>query len=584
MDIFDALTLIGGLCLFLFGMNVMGQALERRAGNSLQTLLGKLTTGKIVGMLTGLVVTAIIQSSSATTVMVVGFVNSGLMTLNQAINVIMGANVGTTVTGWILSLGGIDSGNFFVQMLKPTSFTPILALVGIALYMFCKDSKKKDTGTILLGFAVLMFGMDTMSDSVSGLKNSPAFHQLFLMFENPILGLLAGAALTAIIQSSSASVGILQALSVTGQVTHAAAIPIILGQNIGTCVTALLSSVGTNKSAKRAAMAHLFFNIIGSIVWLIFYSTIKAMFHPAFLNESANMFTIAVINTTYKVSCTVIMLPLSGYLEKLMYMLIPETKTPEAIAELDERLLATPALALERCRALTADMAEQAEAALVTAIGSLEGYTAEADKTVMAAEDKTDHYEDVIGTYLVKLSAQRISPDDSAEAAKLLKIISDFERIADHSANVVQSAQELHDKQLAFSGAAKEELSRLCDAVKEIISLAFTAFLQEDLGLAQRVEPLEQVIDVLKEHLRSHHIQRLQQGECSIEIGFVWTDLLSNLERVSDHCSNIAGCMIDAAERNLNLHESLRTMKSESPAFREMYKRYAAKYIVDEAA
>ena len=584
MDIFDALTLIGGLCLFLFGMNVMGQALERCAGNSLQTLLGKLTTGKIAGMLTGLIVTAIIQSSSATTVMVVGFVNSGLMTLTQAINVIMGANIGTTVTGWILSLGGIASDNIFVQMLKPSSFTPILSVVGIALYMFCKDSKKKDTGTILLGFAVLMFGMDTMSSAVSGLKDSPAFHQLFLMFENPVLGLLAGAALTMIIQSSSASVGILQALSVTGQVTHAAAIPIIMGQNIGTCVTALLSSVGTNKSARRAAMAHLFFNIIGSVVWLIIFCIVKALVHPAVLSTSANMFTIAVINTTYKVACTAMLLPLSGYLEKLMYVLIPETKTPEAIAELDERLLATPALALERCRALTADMAEQAESALVAAIASLDGYTEEQDKAVMAAEDKTDHYEDVIGTYLVKLSAQRISPDDSAEAAKLLKIISDFERIADHSANVVQSAQELYDKQLAFSGAAREELSRLCAAVEEIISLTFTAFVQEDLGLAQRVEPLEQVIDVLKEHLRSHHIQRLQQGECSIEIGFVWTDLLSNLERVSDHCSNIAGCMIDAAERNLNLHESLRTMKSESPAFREMYKSYAAKYIVDEAA
>lgn len=432
MDIFNALTMIGGLCLFLFGMNIMGQALERRAGDKLRLLLGKLTTGKIAGLLTGLGVTSVIQSSSATTVMVVGFVNSGLMTLKQAVNVIMGANIGTTVTAWILSLAGIDSGNIFIKLLKPTSFTPVLALVGIIFYMFCKSSKKKDTGMILLGFATLMFGMETMSEAVSGLGNVPAFQNLFILFRNPVLGVLAGAFLTAVIQSSSASVGILQALAVTGQVSYGAAVPIIMGQNIGTCVTAMISSVGANKNAKRAAMVHLSFNVIGTAVWLTVFCIVKAVFSPVLLNESASLFGIAAAHSAFNILCTALMLPLTDFLEKLVIKLIPDSKRQENKTELDERLLATPSIALERCHEVASDMAKTAVSALSDGLTSLYKYTPELAETIRKKEDMTDRYEDMLGTYLVHLSSKQISGQDSAEAAKLLKIIGDFERIADH--------------------------------------------------------------------------------------------------------------------------------------------------------
>lgn len=579
MSIFDGLTLIGGLCLFLFGMNIMGQALERRAGSKLQTLLAKLTTNKLAGLFTGLGVTAVIQSSSATTVMVVGFVNSGLMTLRQAINVIMGANIGTTVTAWILSLGGIESSNVFVQLLKPTSFTPILALIGIILYMFCKSSKKKDTGMILLGFAVLMFGMDAMTGAVSGLADVPQFQQMFIMFKNPILGVLAGAILTAIIQSSSASVGILQALAMTGQVSYGAAIPIIMGQNIGTCITAILSSFGTNRNAKRAALVHLSFNVIGTIVWLTTFCIVKAVFAPALFDEAASLSGIAVAHSSFNILCTILLLPMSGLLEKLAYKLVPEAKTPDTVAELDERLLATPAVALERCRSIASHMAEVAMGSLRDGMKSLSAYTPELAAAVREAEDKTDHYEDIIGTYLVKLSANRISDRDSAEAAKLLKIIGDLERISDHAVNLVDSAEEMESKQLSFSEAASSQLSGLSDAVSEILDLSCKAFVNNDLHAATTVEPLEQIIDEMKDQMRSSHIKRLQQGTCSIETGFVWSDILTNLERTSDHCSNIAGCVLDAEEKNMNIHESLRVMKAESSYFKEQYAVFAEKYL-----
>ncbi|MBQ4075814.1 MAG: Na/Pi cotransporter family protein [Clostridia bacterium] len=579
MDIFNALSLVGGLCLFLFGMNVMGQALERRAGNKLQSLLGKLTTGKMIGLLTGLGVTAVIQSSSATTVMVVGFVNSGLMSLSQAINVIMGANIGTTVTSWILSLGGIDSGNMFVKLLKPTSFTPILALLGIIWYMFTKSSKKKDNGMILLGFAVLMFGMDAMSDSVKGLADVPAFQQLFLLFENPLLGMLVGAVLTAIIQSSSASVGILQALAVTGQVSYGAAIPIIMGQNIGTCITAILSSFGANKNAKRAALVHLSFNVIGTIVWLVVFWIVKAVFAPALFNQAASLFGIAVCHSIFNVLCTSLMLPLSSFLEKLVYHLVPEGKSPDIITELDDRLLPTPSLAIEQARNVTVKMARCAKEALALSLSSLGNYSKETDARVKELEDQTDHYEDIIGTYLVKLCDNRISDRDNAEAAMLLKVIGDFERIGDHAAHLMQSAEEMHVKQLSFSEAALNELHVLTQAAGEIMGLALQAFEENNLDAANLVEPLEQVIDRMKEHLRTHHILRLQQGGCSIEAGFVWSDLLANLERVSDHCSNVAGGVIDLSNHNMNIHEALRHIKSESPYFKEQYARYAEKYL-----
>ena len=580
MDLFQFLNLIGGLSLFLFGMNVMGQALERRAGSKLRSLLEKMTTNKFAGLLTGLAVTAVIQSSSATTVMVVGFVNSGLMTLRQAIHMIMGANIGTTVTAWILSLAGISSGNFFIRLLKPSSFTPILALIGIVQYMFCKNDKKKDTGLILLGFATLMYGMESMSAAVAGLGQVPAFRQMFLMFQNPVLGVLAGAALTAIIQSSSASVGILQALAVTGQVTYGAAVPIIMGQNIGTCITAILSSIGANKNAKRAALVHLSFNVIGTVVWLCVFCLIKWLFSPALLGESATLMGIAVAHSLFNVLCTALLLPLSRQLESLVCRLVPEGKKSEAASELDERLLTTPPVALEQCKKVAAEMANCSVTALRQSISVLNRYTPELAKQICAAEDLTDHYEDILGTYLVKLSTRRISAADSTEAARLLKIIGDFERIADHAVNLLQSAEELHEKKMSLSRPAAKELSVLTGAVDEILGLSLDAFLKDDYSAAGMVEPLEQVIDGLKEQLRTNHILRLQKEQCSIEAGFVWSDLLTNLERVSDHCSNIAGCVMDLHEGKLNLHESLRAVKEDREKFAERFGQYQKKYAV----
>lgn len=580
MDLFDVLNLIGGLCLFLFGMNVMGQALERRAGNRLRDLLGKLTTNKLAGLLTGLGVTAIIQSSSATTVMVVGFVNSGLMTLKQAINVIMGANIGTTVTAWILSLAGIDSGNLFVSLLKPSSFTPVLALIGIVFYMFSKNSRRQDTGLILLGFATLMFGMESMSDAVSGLREVPQFRQMMIAFQNPVLGVLAGAVLTAIIQSSSASVGILQALASTGQVSLGAAIPIIMGQNIGTCVTAMLSSVGTNKNARRAALVHLSFNVIGTAVWLAVFCLVRALFRPVLLDASASLFSIAVVHSAFNVLCTLLLLPMTGLLERLAHRLVPDGRTPDTVTEIDERLLATPPLALERCRAVAAEMAETSVAALKSSLACLLYYTPELAEEVREKEDKSDHYEDILSSYLVNLSSRKISESDSAEAAKLLKVIGDFERISDHAVNLVESAEEIKAKELEFTQAAKRELSVIISAVSEVLDLTQEAFEKDDAVLALRVEPLEQVIDDLKETLRTGHILRLQQGECSSVAGFVWSDILTNLERTSDHCSNVAGCIIDMSHHELHLHESQREFRNTSEDYRQNYLRYRNKYAL----
>lgn len=582
MDIFDVLSLIGGLCLFLFGMNIMGQALERRAGSSLRSLLRTLTTGRIAGFLTGLGITAIIQSSSATTVMVVGFVNSGLMSLKQAINVIMGANVGTTVTAWLLSLTGIDSKNLWIQMLKPTNFTPILALIGIIFYMFYKSDKKKDTGIILLGFATLMFGMDTMSGAVSGLKEVQSFKDMFIMFQNPFLGVLVGAVLTGVIQSSSASVGILQALAATNGVTYAAAIPIIMGQNIGTCVTAMISSVGANKNARRAAIVHLVFNILGALICLVLYSIVKYAFNPAILGDNANAFGIAVCHTVFNVFCTAILMPQAGIIEKIVCKIVPDDKKPEHVEELDERLLATPPLALERCRMLAADMANAAAESIKGGMRCLVAYTPELAEQVKEYEAKTDHYEDVLGTYLVKLSTQAINESDSAEAAGLLKLIGDIERIADHGTDLMFSGQEMHEKELGFTQEAMEELMVICDAVGEVVELATRAFCYNDMECAALVEPLEEVIDDLKETLRGKHIKRLQQGKCSIEAGFVWADLLTGLERTSDHCSNIALCVMDMAQHNMNLHASQRYAKSAETDFENNYESYRVKYAIPQ--
>ena len=578
MDIFNVLTMIGGLSLFLFGMNLMGQALERRAGDKLRSLLDRMTSGVFAGFLTGLCITAIIQSSSATTVMVVGFVNSGLMTLRQAINVIMGANVGTTVTAWLLSLSGIDSGNVWVQLLKPSSFTPVLALIGIVNYMFCRSSKKKDTGMILLGFATLMFGMETMSGAVAGLKDVPAFTNLFIAFKNPILGVLAGAILTAVIQSSSASVGILQALAVTGSVSYAAAIPIIMGQNIGTTVTAMISSIGTNKNAKRAAVVHLLFNVIGVVVLLTLFCIVRAAFAPALLNESATMYGIAVAHSAFNLLCTAILLPAGSLLEKLACRIVPDDARVEVVTELDERLLPTPSLALRQSRAVACEMAECSVRALNNALTALTANTPELAQSIRDDEERCDHYEDILGTYLVKLSAQKLGRAESEESTELLKTIGDFERISDHAVNILSSAEEMTRKNLTFSANAKNELITITSAIREILSLALKAFERRDNDIASQVEPLEQVIDTLKEQMRTRHILRMQQGQCSIEAGFVLSDLLTDLERTSDHCSNIAGCIIDASHHNLNLHETLREAKAADSGFQSTFHSYAEKY------
>ena len=580
MDLFDVLTLLGGLSLFLFGMNLMGASLEKRAGSSLKILLGKLTSRKILGFLTGMGVTAVIQSSSATTVMVVGFVNSGLLTLRQAISVIMGANVGTTVTAWILSLTGLDGDNFFVMLLKPTSFTPILALIGVVLTMMAKSDKKKDVGMILLGFAVLMFGMDTMSGAVAGLEEVPEFRNILLMFSNPVLGVLAGAGLTAIIQSSSASVGILQALSATGQVTYGAAIPIIMGQNIGTCVTAMISSVGANKNAKRAAVVHLLFNIVGTAVWLAVFYGINAVVQFSFVSHSIDQLGIAVVHTAFNILCTALLFPFSGLLEKMACRLVPDTKAPEKIQILDERFLATPSVAIDRCQGVAETMARISMDALKTSCQLIEHYDPKSAQAVRETEQEADQYEDMLGTYLVKLGRADLNAADSRETAKLLHIIGDFERISDHAVNLVESAEEIHNKGLSFSVHAKQELAVLTAAVGEVMDLALDAFLQNDPALAAKVEPLEQVVDTLKEQLRNRHILRLQKGECTIELGFVWSDLLTSLERVADHCSNIAGCVIEMSHDSLDVHEYLDNVKAGGPGFLRAYEAYAQKYAL----
>ena len=575
MDIFQALTMAGGLSLFLFGMDLMGEALERRAGSRLRTLLGRLTTGRAAGLLTGLGVTAVIQSSSATTVMVVGFVNSGLMSLKQAVNVIMGANIGTTVTPWLLSLTGLESGNLFLRLLKPSSFAPVLAVAGILLYSAGKGSPKRDTGAVLLGFATLMTGMEAMSGAVSGLGASPAFRQLFLLFQNPLLGLLAGTLLTAVIQSSSASVGILQALAVTGRVSYAAAIPIIMGQNVGTCATTLLASIGAGKNAKRAALVHLSFNVIGSAVWLTAFCCVRPALPPALLDQPATLAGIAAAHTLFNLLCTLLLFPLSGLLEALVVRLLPDGRRPEPPARLDPLLLATPSIALERCRAVSAGMARNAVLALKEGLSAVEDYSAAAADRVRRREEDSDRWADELSAYLVELSAQPISARDSAQAARLLKLIGDWERVSDHAENLVEAAEELHRKGVRFTGGAKRELDVMSAAVREILDLALAAHLEHDLRAAAQVEPLEQVVDRLKDQLRTNHILRLQQGGCAIDAGFIWSDLLTDLERTADHCSNIAETVLDLDHPH--------QFREPGPEYRSDHQRFLEKYSLENA-
>lgn len=579
MNIFDFLSLIGGLALFLFGMQVMGNALEKKAGGQLNTVLGKITDNPIKGFGLGLGITSIIQSSSATTVMLVGLVNSEIITLKQSIYVIMGANVGTTVTAWLLSLTGISGDSVIVQLLKPSSFTPVLALIGIIFYMFVKNTEKKDTGMILLGFAVLMYGMESMSGAVSGLKEVEGFTNLLTVFSNPILGVLAGALLTAIIQSSSASVGILQALSTTGAITYASAIPIIMGQNIGTCVTALISSIGANKNAKRVAFVHLYFNIIGTVALLLLFYSVNSFVHFAFVDLQANQFGIAITHSMFNLLCTALLLPFGAGLGKLATLTIKDAPTKEEATLLDERLLITPSVALERAEAVTADMADAAVNSIKTAMPLLSIYDAPTAKKVRKYEKDADVYEDAIGSYLVKLSNEDISETENHKITKLLKLIGDFERISDHAVNIVESAEEINSKHIEFSDEAKHEVSILKEAVFEITDLAYGAFIDNDLDKASLVEPLEQTIDILVEQIKLHHILRLQKSECTIDHGFVLSDILTNLERTADHCSNIAACITEISENaSFDMHKYLGDIRNDTDEFKSNFKMYKNKY------
>ena len=581
MSIFEILTLLGGLAIFLFGMQVMGDGLERRGGGKLKSILESMTSNKFKGVLLGLGVTAIIQSSSATTVMVVGFVNSGIMRLSQAISVIMGANIGTTVTAWLLSLSGIEGDNTIIQLLKPSSFSPVLAVIGIVFMMFLKNPKKKDTGAILVGFAVLMTGMDMMSGAVAGLKHNESFTSILTLFTNPFFGVLAGALLTAIIQSSSASVGILQALSSTGQITFGSAIPIIMGQNIGTCITAILSAIGANKNAKRVSVVHLSFNIIGTICFMVLFYVLHWILDFGFINDSVNAASIAVVHSIFNIFATVIMFPFTKGLEKLSMMIIRDNDKKEQQSVLDERLLSTPPVAIVQAKNVADKMAFIAKDSLIRAMELIGNYDEKEAELVREDESRVDEYEDILGTYLVKLSRESLSQDDSHEISNLLHCIGDFERISDHAVNIVESAEEIAEKKIVFSPEAQRELEVVKAALTEILENTFKAFETENLELAMKIEPLEQIIDTLKTKLRANHITRLQADNCTIETGFVFSDLLTNIERTADHCSNIGVCLISVAHDSFDTHEYLHHVKEGGESnFNEVYALYKEKYSI----
>ena len=569
MDFFSILTMLGGLALFLYGMQVMGDGLAKISGGKLEKILENLTSSKLRAVLLGLGVTAVIQSSSATTVMVVGFVNSGIMKLTQAVGIIMGANIGTTVTAWILSLAGIESNNFFMSLLKPSSFAPILALIGIVLLMFTKNSRKKDIGAILVGFAVLMFGMDTMSAAVKPLADVPEFTNLLLAFSNPIAGVLAGTVLTAIIQSSSASVGILQALCVTGAVPYSAAFPIIMGQNIGTCVTALLSAIGANKNAKRA-MIHLYFNIIGTVVFLSVFYILNAAVQFPFMDAMATPAAIAVTHSVFNVTATLLLLPFSNLLVKLACMTIRDSsedveaaKEDQEFLILESRFLEKPAFAVEQGRTAARRMAEDSWKALKASFDVLHDYSEEKAQKITKMESKVDRYEDELGTYLVQLNNKDLSETDSHSVSMMLHCIGDFERISDHAVNIKESADELHAKGLSFSVYAKAELRVLTAAVTKIVETAFSVFDEQDITKASEIEALEELIDELTKEMKRRHINRLRSGECTIEMGFILSDLITSMERIADHCSNIGVCVTQVRENLYDTHRHLNAMKND---------------------
>ncbi|MDD3279529.1 MAG: Na/Pi cotransporter family protein [Lachnospiraceae bacterium] len=587
MDIFGVLSLVGGLALFLYGMNAMGDGLTKLSGGKLEKLLERLTSNRLMAVLLGAGVTAVIQSSSATTVMAVGFVNSGIMKLSQAVGIIMGANIGTTITSWILSLTGIESGNIFIKMLNPSSFSPILAVIGIGLLLFSKSDKKKTTGTLLCGFAILMFGMKTMSDAVAPLADVPEFTNILTKFSNPLLGVLAGAILTAIIQSSSASIGILQALCVTGSISYAAAIPIIMGQNIGTCITALLSAVGSNTNGKRTAMVHLYFNLIGTVVFMGVFYLLNSFLHFGFMGDAAIAAGIAIVHSGFNIFATVVLFPFANNLEKLACLSIPaaavDTPVDEANQMLDIRFLETPSIALEQAKKVAVQMAHLTQDGITAALQLFKTYRKEDAETVVNLEGRVDHYEDALGTYLVKISSKNLTDRDSQTLSMLLHCIGDFERISDHSMNILQSAKEMHEKGLSFSSTAYAELKVYRKAVTDILNLTVNVFEKEDLEEAGKVEPLEEIIDNLNAQIKDRHVLRLQQGRCTIELGFILLDLLTDFERVSDHCSNIAVCVSQIHSGAFDTHEYLQQIKNGSNAdFEAQYLSLQAQYLLPE--
>ena len=583
--IFKIITLLGGLALFLFGMDVMGKALERQAGGRLQTILAKMSSNVFKGFLLGLGVTAVIQSSSATTVMVVGFVNSGIMTLKQAVGVIMGSNIGTTVTAWILSLSGLEGDSFLIKLFKPSTLAPLIGIIGVVMYMG-KNEKRKGIGTICLGFMALMTGMDIMGDSMEFLESEPWFAQLMISFSNPIIGILFGAGLTAIIQSSSASVGILQGLCVTGAVTYGAAIPIILGQNIGTCVTAMMGAIGANRNARRTAMVHLLFNVVGAVMFAAVFYGLGMFIDWQFLGDTLQAWDISLIHTAFNVVATAVLMPMNGLLVKLAYLIIPHEYTPQHEELLDERLLATPAVAVQRAQRIAGEMAADAAKAMHLAMGLTKRFDASVMEQIAALEDKTDRYEDALNTYLVKLSGMNLSIHDNRILNTLLYTVSDIERMADHAIAIAKAALEMEEKKIGFSSQAKGELAVLEQAVLDIVDRTVAAYGSFDLGNAVKIEPQEQVVDALVREVKSRHVRRLRDGLCTVEYGFVLDDLLTACERTADHCSNIAVEMLQVSEGKLEAHEYLNALKAgelhESAAFSERFARYKAQYAFPE--
>ena len=587
MDIFGVLSMLGGLALFLYGMNTMGEGLTKVSGGKLERILEKLTSSPIRAVCLGALVTAVIQSSSATTVMVVGFVNSGIMKLSQAIGIIMGANIGTTITSWILSLSGIESDNFWMQFLKPSNFSPVLAVIGIIFIMFINNQKKKDIGMILVGFAILMFGMETMSGAVAPLADVPEFTDILTMFNNPVFGVLAGALLTAVIQSSSASVGILQALSVTGAFTYGSVIPIILGQNIGTCVTAMISAIGANRGAKRTAFVHLYFNIIGTLLFLTVFYIGNAIFRFEFVGETVGIAGIALIHSIFNVFTTVVLFPFIHGLEKLAYLTIPESDEEKSAKEdvfaiLDERFVSSPAFAIEQCKTLVNQMAEITKNSFIEAMECIKEPSDQKFAEVIAKENRVDVYDDKISAYLTKLNSGDLSYTDSLRVTSLLHCLTDFERISDHAVNVVECVQQMQKEDAKFSKKAEEEMNIYSKAVRDILERTTGAFINTDIPLARSVEPLEEVIDGLNKTVKKHHMKRLRKGKCTIGLGLVLSDLAMNYERVADHCSNIAVYMMQLNDTGLEEHSFTEQMdEKESAEFEKLENDFANKYEID---